>query len=343
MTEFYNGNKTFINVIPKSHNPKANEVKIKVHYCGICGTDFHIAKGELDNRIGSFPQAIGHEASGIIEECGENVTGYKPGDRVIVRPLSYCGECPECKSGNENVCRNVKYLGIEKEGAFQPYWNVEANIIHKVPDVLSLKEAALVEPLAVCCHAIKRSEIKKTQSVVVIGGGPIGFMTALVLKSKGVDVSVSEINTERSKNCINAGICTLNPTSDDIEKYICDKTGGHGADVVFEASGSQGALDIAPDLICPNGKLITIATYGKPMNVDIRKFHYKQISIVTTRAYQKDDFEEAISLLENKILDANLLISKIMPLNELTKALELGADKTDIVKILIDCREETAI
>jgi 2-desacetyl-2-hydroxyethyl bacteriochlorophyllide A dehydrogenase len=339
MTAFYNGNGTFIDVTPQIKAVKPNEVRIKVSYCGICGTDYHIAKGELDGRIGAFPQAIGHEASGIIDECGENVREYKKGDRVIVRPLSYCGECPECKSGNENVCRNVKYLGIEKEGAFQPYWNVEADVLHKLPDTLNLEPAALVEPLAVCCHAIQRSQIKQSQTAVVIGGGPIGFMTALVLKSKGIDVTVSEINSERSNNCIKAGITTINPAKDDLVKYINDKTTQHGADVVFEASGSQGALNTAPDLISPNGKLITIATYSKPMNIDIRKFHYKQISIITTRAYQKADFEEAIKLLENKTVDSNLLISKIMPLKELTKALEIGASKTDLVKILIDCRE----
>lgn len=340
MASFYNGNGEFIDVNPKSYPPKPNEVRIKVHYCGICGTDYHIAKGQLDGRIGAFPQAIGHEASGIIDECGENVKGYKKGDRVIVRPLSFCGKCPECKSGNENICRNVKYLGIEKDGAFQPFWNVEEGILHKVPDTLSLEHAALVEPLAVCCHAVSRSQINKGQTAVVIGGGPIGFMTALVLKSKGVEVVVSEINEKRSQNCINAGITTINPVNEDIEKYVNNKTGGHGANVVFEASGSQGALDTAPLLICPNGKLVTIATYSKPMAVDIRSFHYKQISIVTTRAYQKADFEEAISLLENKTIDAGLLISKIMPLADLTKALEIGAAQTDLVKILIDCREE---
>lgn len=335
---FYDGEGRFALRDTEPANLRNNEVRIKVIYCGICGSDVHIAKGGWDTRIATFPRVIGHEASGEIVAVGSGVKDWKPGDLVVVRPLYTCGVCPECKSGNGNVCKQVKYLGIEVDGAFQNYWTVDAGIVHRCPEGLSLLHASLVEPLAVCCHAVARSEIKEGGYAVVIGGGPIGLMTAVVLKSKGIHVVVSELSPARLENCRKMGISCINPQEEDLVGLINEKTHGYGVDVVFEASGSQAGLSIAPDLCHPNGKIVTVATYAVPMQVTIRAMHFKQLTMVTTRAYQRADFDEALDLMKKKLFDCDLLISKVLPLEQLEEALEICRTASDVVKVIIDCQ-----
>lgn len=318
--------------------PEAGEVVLKLAYCGICGSDLHMAKGEWDERIKTFPRVIGHEASGEIVQLGSGVTDWKIGDRVVVRPLKSCGYCPACLSENENVCKDVKYLGIEIDGAFQNYWTVPADILHHCPEEVSLKHAALVEPLAVACHAVQRSGIRKGGTAVVIGGGPIGLMTAIVLKTRGVRVVVSELSQLRLENCRKFGIETLDSTKESIEDFVEQITNGYGVDAVFEASGSQGGFSQAPHLCHPNGKIIMVATYGKPMQLVTTPLHFKQLELVTTRAYQKKDFDEALDLMKKKAFDCDALISRVMPLEQLEEAMQACMAGADVVKILMDCQ-----
>jgi 2-desacetyl-2-hydroxyethyl bacteriochlorophyllide A dehydrogenase len=229
-------------------------------------------------------------------------------------------------------------LGIESEGSFQKNWVVDAGILHKIPDELSYRLAALAEPLAVCCHAVKRARISSGEKAVVIGGGPIGIMTALVLKSKNNDVVISEVDEKRMKNCEELGLKTVNPAKEDLPGKIREWTQGRGVTAVFEASGSQAGLDVAHELLHPNGRLVTVATYGKPMSLDIRELHFKQITLVTTRAYQRDDFEEALSLLKRKQLPAEQLITKIVPLSGLKDYLATAVKGISGIKVLVDCQ-----
>lgn len=334
----YEGNGSFSLGEAAAKEPGAGEVMVRIAFCGICGSDVHIAKGQWDDRIATFPRVIGHEASGEIVKTGEGVKDWKEGDRVVIRPLKTCGVCPECLSGDSNVCRQVKYLGIEEDGAFQNYWTVSAEILHRCPDDVSDEHGALAEPLAVCCHAVSRSGLNTGDTAVVIGGGPIGLMTAVILKSKGIQVLVSELTEARLENCRKMGISCVNPTEENLNGAVGNMTGGYGVDAVFEASGSQAGLKVAPELCHPNGKIVTVATYAKPMEVSIRDMHFKQVVMITTRAYRKEDFDEALDMISRKFFDCDKLISRIMPLEKLEEGLKLCSSGTDVVKVLIDCQ-----
>ena len=153
--------------------PGPGEVTIAVEYCGICGTDVHIFKGHMDQRVHP-PQAVGHEMSGKILRLGDGVTEFRIGDAVTVRPLDNCGSCNTCRAGFTHICEKLKFLGIETPGAFAEEWVVPARLLHRLPDNMPMDLAALVEPAAVACHDVRRSGLKEGDFVVVNGGGPIG-------------------------------------------------------------------------------------------------------------------------------------------------------------------------
>jgi 2-desacetyl-2-hydroxyethyl bacteriochlorophyllide A dehydrogenase len=336
---YYEGNGNVSIKDVEKEEPGSSQVRVKIKYVGICGSDVHIKQGHMDARIAQtgFPRIFGHEASGVVDAVGENVKDYKVGDRVVVYAMRGCGHCELCENDHENICLDVKSIGIDCDGAYREYWNVDEDLLFKTPDALSDKHAALVEPLAVACHAASRSEAVKGQSAIVIGGGPIGLMVALVLKKKGVDVTVSELAEARLNNCKKLGIPTINPKEEDVVAYAMKVSNNKGVDMVFEASGSQNGLDTAAKLLKPNGKLITVATFSQPMQMTISALHFKQICLITTRAYQKKDYEEALQLLTSKEIDGDTLISDTILLTELPETLDSLAKAVDIVKVMVGC------
>ena len=175
--------------------PGPGEVRLDVAFCGVCGTDLHIAHGHMDHRV-RVPQVIGHEMSGTVAELGAGVDGYAVGDNVVVRPLDTRGETAADK-GVSHICRDLKFLGIDTPGAFQSSWTVPAFTLHRLPAAVDLRRAALVEPLAVACHDVRRGEVAAGESVVVIGGGPIGLLVGLVARERGASVTVSEVSPFR--------------------------------------------------------------------------------------------------------------------------------------------------
>ena len=187
--------------------PQAGQVQIRVEYCGICGTDLHLFHGAMAHRL-RLPHVMGHESSGVIEAVAPDVTDYRAGDRVTVRPLDPCGECPACKAGHSHICHNLKFIGIDTPGALQGLWTVPAHTLHRLPDSLSLEHGAMVEPIAVACHDVRMGQVQAGEEVVVIGGGPIGVLIALVARNRGARVTMAEVNPFRIQLARQLGIET---------------------------------------------------------------------------------------------------------------------------------------
>ena len=191
-------------------SPGAGEVRLDVAFCGVCGTDVHIALGHMDHRV-RIPQVIGHEMSGTVAELGPGVDGYEIGDPVVVRPLDTRAETPADK-GFSHICRGLKFLGIDTPGAFQKPWTVPAFTLHRLPPTVDLRLAALVEPLAVACHDVRRGQVAAHESVVVIGGGPIGLLVGLVAGAEA-DVTLSEVSSFRRGLALELGLDVIDPTA----------------------------------------------------------------------------------------------------------------------------------
>src|SRR4051795_312020 len=192
---FYEGDRTFRVGAGEAVTPGSGEVRLDVAFCGICGTDVHIAHGAMDHRV-RIPQVSGHEMSGTVAGLGEGVDGFAVGDAVVVRPLDSRGETPADR-GFSHISRNLKFLGIDAPGALQSSWTVPAFTLHALPPGVDLRLGALAEPLAVACHDVRRGQVAPGQTVVVIGGGPIGLLIALVARARGGDVLIVEPNAAR--------------------------------------------------------------------------------------------------------------------------------------------------
>lgn len=317
---YYNGDKSFSLEPAAAVEPAAEEVRVKVAYCGLCGTDLHIFHGEMDARVGP-PRIIGHEMSGTVQSIGAAVTDLAVGDAVVVRPLVPCNECHACKRGHSHVCQKLKVLGVDVHGALQQSWTVPAYTVHKLPAGISLRDAALVEPAAVACHDVARSRLGAGEDVLVIGGGPIGVLIAMVARHKGANVIISEVNTHRLQIAEKLGFETINPPTCDVGEVVYRATANKGADVVFEVSSSQAGVDCMTRAVAVRGRIVMVAIHPEPRPVDLLKFFSSEIELLGARVYTREAFEEAIALIESGAIDCNALITNVQGLDQVGEVL----------------------
>lgn len=335
---FFEGNRTLRVGDCAEVAPGAGQVQIKVEYCGICGTDLHLFHGAMAHRL-TLPHVMGHEMSGTLAAIGTGVAGWDVGDRVTVRPLDPCGECPACKIGHSHICHNLKFLGIDTPGALQGMWTVPAHTLHRLPDSLSLRQGALVEPIAVACHDVRMSEVHAGEFAVVIGGGPIGILIALVAQTRGARVLQAEVNPFRLQLARNLGIEAVNPAEIDLPALVNQHTGGAGADVVFEVSGSAAGSEMMTKLPRTRGRIVVVAIYAEPPKVDLFRFFWRELQLSGARVYEPEDFEEAIHLAASGKLPLDRLITDVLPLSRLEEAMHRMERGGDCMKILVSCTD----
>ncbi|WP_243074261.1 zinc-binding dehydrogenase [Microbacterium sp. SS28] len=330
----YIGDRTVSVVDAATTSPPPGHVQIRVAYVGLCGTDLHIVHGSMDARV-SRPLVFGHEMSGTIEAVGDEVEGWAPGDPVTVMPLAWDGTCPACLAGHEHICQNLDFIGIDSPGALQPLWNVPAVTLVRLPESLALDAAALVEPVAVAVHDVRRSEVRVGEKAVVIGGGPIGVLIATVARDFGAEVVVVELDTARRAQVESLGFATIDPRTADQVAWVEEWTGGAGADVVFEVSGAPAAVLGATDLAKVRGTIVVVAIHSTPREINLQRVFWRELRILGARVYQRTDFEKAVELVAGGVIPTGALITLIVPLDRTQEAIgELEAGRA--MKVLID-------
>ena len=315
--------------------PAAGEVQLKISHCGICGTDLHIYHGAMDARV-QMPLVMGHEMSATVQKLGSDVRDYAVGDKVVVMPLAPCGDCPACADGHSHICHSLDFLGIDTPGAFQSYWTVPAYTLHRMPARLSLKHGALIEPLAVACHDVRLAGVKAGDQVVVLGGGPIGMLVALVARHAGAGVLVSEINPYRVDLANQLGLEAVNPADVDLAKLVMQRTHGAGADIVFEVSGSQAGASVMTELLRTRGLAVIVAIFAHQPKIDLFRFFWRELRMQGVRVYESEDFSAAIELAAQGTLPLDELITDVRPLRALQSGLEDMAKGGQVMKILLE-------
>lgn len=331
----YEGNKTFTVLEKEIESPAKGEVQIKVAYVGVCGTDVHIYHGMMDKRV-NIPETIGHEMSGVISAIGEGVSGYEIGDKVVVRPLDDRKVKPS-DNGFNHICEELKFIGIDSPGAMQEYWNVPAFTLHKLKADTDLKLAALIEPLSVATHDVRLSDLKAGETAVVLGGGPIGLLVAMVAKEVGANVIISEVNEKRIAKAKSMGLNAVNPIEVNLVDYVREQTEGRLADVVFEVAGVQPALDIMTEVAGIRGRIVMVAIHGQPKPVNLFKFFWKELKLIGARVYEKEDYEKSIDLITKNELPFEDMITDVQPLSNIQQVFENIDNNPDGMKVLMDC------
>ena len=331
---YYIGNKTFECREGSVDPVEQGMVKIKVAFCGICGTDIHIFHGNMDKRV-DIPQIIGHEVSGEVVEVANDVTNVNVGDRVAVRPL-LPGVADPSDNGQLHIGKHLKFIGIDTPGGMQSYWNVPAFTLHKLPFGMPLHIGALIEPLAVACHDVRRSNVQEGENVVVLGGGPIGVLIALVAKHKKANVLLSEPNAGRIEKCRSLGIKTINPAEQDLVNEVEAFTKGAMADVVFEVAGVQATTSLMTELARARGRIVMVAIHPKPQPIDLFKFFWRELSLIGVRVYEPTDFEDAINIAASGQLPLEEVITKIFSIQEIQSAFETIDNNPSGIKYLLN-------
>lgn len=316
---YYGPNKVEITDVPEP-SPGEGQVKVKVGFNGICGTDLHeyyagpifIPTSPHPLTGQEMPLVLGHEFSGTVTELGKGVTGIAVGDRVAIEPLYRCGHCGPCRAGNYNICAQIGFHGLMSDGGMAECTVVPTDMIHALPDNVSLELGALVEPMSVAYHAATLGDPKPEDTAMVFGAGPIGIGLWFALRGKGLDnVYVVEPSPTRRASIEALGAKTLDPTALDIPAYIADLTDGKGADAIYDAAGVQPAVEAALGCIGARKPLVSVAIYEKPLTTPLQKLVMNESRIQGSLCYTSADYEAVIDLMSQGHYDTTGWVDKI--------------------------------
>ncbi|MDQ1671394.1 MAG: hypothetical protein QOE40_3455 [Actinomycetota bacterium] len=313
--------------------PGPGEVLVKVHRCGICGTDLHIAKGNFPAP--NLPLVLGHEFSGTVAELGAGVAGPATGSRVVVDINTACGHCYFCRRGQKLFCPTVAQLGVHTAGGLAEYVVAPAANLHVLPDSLSLDTATYVEPLACAVHGQDRIGVASGDTVLVIGGGPMGLAHVALSRLKGAArVVVSELDGERKKRAEKMGAdVVIDPSETNLGDALNDLTQGVGPDVVIEAVGSIPTYESAVTVVRRGGKILAYGAPPATADMKLRPFdiYAKELTIVGSYAGTYDTWPRAIELLAAGRFDPSLIVDSVRPLDEAVQAIEgLERDRSTV-------------
>jgi L-iditol 2-dehydrogenase len=325
----------FRQVEPES--PKPDEVLIHVQRIGVCGSDIHVYHG-LHPYTG-YPVVQGHEVAGIVAGVGANVRGFAPGEAVGFMPQVTCGECYPCRHGMYHICDHLKVMGFQTNGAAQDYFAVPAQMVIKLPAGISLDQAAMVEPLSVAVHALRRGGGAQGKKVLVLGAGTIGNLVGQAARATGAaGVIVTDLSDYKLAMARRVGLPqAVNTQQQDLGAAILDVFGPDKADLILECVGAQGTISQAVDLARKGSTIVVVGVFGKKPVVDLGLVQDRELSLVGTLMYQKADYEQAITLIDQGLVQLDPLITHRFAFENYLQAYQaIEASHGEYMKVMIE-------
>jgi alcohol dehydrogenase len=324
--------------IPESAKPGPGEALVRVHNVGICGTDIGGYLGKMP--FFSYPRIPGHELGVEVLEVGADVANVKPGDRCSVEPYINCQTCYACRRGHTNCCEKHQTLGVHCDGGLRPRFLVPARKLH-ISRKLAFEQLALVETLAIGCHAIDRAAPKPDESCLIIGAGPIGLATLEFAKLTGAKIIMLDVNAERLAFC--RRVMKVEHTvllSDKLETELRELTDGHMPDVVIDATGNSGSMSAAFGLIAHAGRLVFVGITTDEVRFRHPVFHKPEGTLLCSRNALSKDFSRIISLIEEGRIDTGPWITHRTAFDELIDIFpSYTRPETGVIKAVVEIGE----
>ena len=285
----------------------AGHAIVKIRKIGICGTDLHAFEGT--QPFFHYPRILGHELSGELMDF-DDAPGFQRGEAVTFLPYLNCGNCIACRAGKTNCCVNLQVCGVHIDGGMVDYYSIPSRLLVHSND-LDLTELAMVEPLAIGAHGIRRAEVQSGEFVLVMGAGPIGLATMEFAKVKGAEIMAMDLNPHRLEFCKNIlGISNIiNAANPDIIDQISDITHGNMPTVVIDASGNRKAIHSGLNYLAHGGRYILIGLQKEEIMFSHPDFHKKETTLMSSRNATRDDFEYVIKNLVNRKINPRSFIT----------------------------------
>ena len=329
--------------VKKPELPEGN-VLVRVKYASICGSDQHIFAGEFHPRT-RLPLIPGHEFAGVVEETGRLVTKFKPGNKVTVDPIIWCGKCIACQEQHYPACISLRIVGIDLDGGFAEYVSVPESMVYRVPDHISDEYAALLEIISIGFHASARAGLKKEDDILIVGSGKVG--QAILHAAKTITsgkVFIADILNQRLDLAKSAfpDVYPVNIMDTDPVKFIKDVTGGKGVDIAFEAVGHEVNVEgrhnpvrTAINAIKGGGKVCALGLSDHPSPILMKELIWKEAEIIASRVTH-GEFSTAIEAIASGKLDPGKMITSVLDLKDAQKGFEiLEKDPASQLKILL--------
>jgi len=308
---------------PKITNP--NEVLVEIMAVGICGSDISLLEG--GNAAATYPRIPGHEMTGRIKALGAEVTKVKLGDRVIVEPIRYCGTCHACRRGRFNACHSLEVISVHADGGFCEYFVCPETEVHLLPDFISYELATAIEPCTIGEQANSRGDVRKGDTVLVHGAGPIGLVVVDVAKRIGARVIVSEPSEIRREAALEFGAdYVLDSIHENLEQRVREITGGVGPNTIFDAAGIPSLMQPSLELLATAGTLVPMSFNPTPTPISCQPLNMKELSIAGTR-HQRMMFPKVIADLENRMEMLRRYVTHTFSLDQYEEAFALFRNK----------------
>ncbi|MGW3091195.1 zinc-dependent alcohol dehydrogenase [Streptomyces sp. NPDC001108] len=311
-----------------------NELLVRSTVIGVCGSDTHAALGH--HPFIDLPYRPGHEVVGMVVSVGPGAEDFAVGTRVIVEPNLYCGQCPQCRSGRYNICRDLKVFGCQTPGGMADLFTIPADRVHRVPEEMSDIRAALVEPLATPVHAVAKAGDLSGRTVAVLGAGPIGLLVVAAARHAGAArIVVTDLLETKRERAVRLGATdALSADAADLVAQAHAVLGGP-ADVVFDCVAREQSMSQAVDIVAKGGQIVVVgvgAPGATPIRLDL--VQDREIRIEGTLMYTADDYRTSIDLINSGAVDVEAIVTATYPLEEACEAFAASL-RPEHVKVLL--------